>query len=286
MGAVVGALFASGLLMIVSGVRGVDVVERAPKPTPKAKRIATTPTSEIVKRVVIAVVLCGVFWWLTGWPMAGVSAASISLVVPLVAQAQRDRDEQLQQSEDIARWCEMVRDSMKAGSYLKEAIDATAQSQVSGRTIRKHVRNLADRCDEMPITAALRVFADEVADPICDQIVLSLILCEEQGGKQLVEVLDEIVASVRRRAAMRRRVETGRARTYAATRAMVVMTILIAVLMTVFASGFMEPFDSPFGQLWMGVVGAAFTAAVWAMVPMSRPEPEHRLIRSTAGSGV
>jgi len=77
---------------------------------------------------------------------------------------------------------------------------------------------------------------------------------------------------------MRRRVETGRARTYAATRAMVGMTILLAVLMTVFATEFMSPFDTVFGQVWMGVVGAAFTGAVWAMVPLSQPEPEPRLL--------
>lgn len=282
MGAMAGLLMLAGLYLVGSGLRGVEVVERVKKEKPvAAKRVeaAATPR-ELAQRAAIAVVLLGVFWWSTGWPMAGASAAAISLVVPKLAHAQREREAQLGRSEDLARWCEMVRDSVRAGTSLKAAFDATAQPNLVGVTIRVPVRLLSDRCDEIPVSAALRMFADDVADPICDQVVLSLVMVEEQGGKDLVPVLTEVVDSVRRRAAMRRRVETGRARTYAATRAMVGMTILLAVLMTVFATDFMSPFDGVFGQVWMGVVGAAFTGAVWAMVPLSKPEPEPRLLAS------
>jgi len=282
-GAFNGLVVVVGLYLVVSGWRGVEVVDVAKaKPRPVSKPSvpvapAATPR-ELARRGVVALVLLVTFWWATGWPMSGASAAAISLVVPKLARAQRQRERQLGQSEDLARWCEMVRDSVRAGSSLKAAIDATAQPRLVGMTIRVPVRVLSDRCDEMPVSRALRMFADDVADPICDQVVLSLVMVEEQGGKDLVPVLREVVDSVRRRAAMRRRVETGRARTYAATRAMVGMTILLAVLMTVFATEFMSPFDTVFGQVWMGVVGAAFTGAVWAMVPLSQPEPEPRLL--------
>ena len=277
----VGVLVVAGVALIVSGFRGVEIKEKAP--TVSKVRTSNAPTKAVVKQIMIAVVLWVVFWWLTGWPMAGASAAAISLVIPKLQAAQRQREAQLARAEDLARWCEMVRDSMRSGSGLKDAIDATAQPQVSGLTIRVPVRVLSDRCDAMPISKALRLFADDVSDPICDQIVLSLVMVEEQGGKELVPVLSEIVGSVRRRAAMRRRVETGRSRTYAATRAMVAMTIALAALMTVFATDFMKPFDTAMGQVWMGVVGASFTAAVWAMVPLSRPEPDPRLLANLPG---
>lgn len=277
-GAVVGMLAAVGVWMALSGWRGVEVVER-----PERVRVTRTiSTATLVRRTVIALALFVLLWALTGWPMAGATAAGISLVVPGLAQAQRDRARQLARAEDLARWCEMLRDTMRAGNGLKASIDATAQPRVSGQTIRVPVRVLSDRCDLMPVSAALRLFADDVADPICDQIVTSLIMVEERGGKELVPVLSEIVESVRRRARMRRRVEVGRARTYSATRAMVVMTLLLACLMTMFATSFMEPFDSAAGQFWMGVVGAIFVGAVWAMIPMSRPEPQARLLANLA----
>lgn len=273
-GAVVGLLASVGVWIALSGWRGVEVVERPERVTVTR----TVSTATLVRRTLIALALFGLLWVLTGWPMAGATAAGISLVVPGLAQAQRDRARQLARAEDLARWCEMLRDTMRAGNGLKASIDATAQPRVSGQTIRVPVRVLSDRCDMMPVAAALRLFADDVADPICDQIVTSLIMVEERGGKELVPVLSEIVESVRRRATMRRRVEVGRARTYSATRAMVVMTLLLACVMTMFATSFMEPFDTAAGQFWMGLVGVIFVGAVWSMIPMSRPEPQARLL--------
>ncbi len=277
-GAFLGVMAALGILLVVSGWRGVVVVERPVRVSEKRP----LDTAVLMRRTLIALGCFALFWLLTGWPMAGATAAGISLVVPMLAQAQRDRATQLTRAEELARWCEMVRDTTRAGSGLKAAIDATAKPRVSGRTIRVPVRVLSDRCETMPVSEALRLFADDVADPICDQIVTSLIMVEERGGKELVPVLSEIVSSVRRRASMRRRVEVGRARTYSATRAMVVITMSFAMLMAVFATSFMEPFDSAAGQFWMFVVGAIFTGAVWAMIPMSRPEPEARLLSRLA----
>ena len=280
-GAFVGLAAALGILLVISGWRGVEVVERATRSS--AKRPVDTRT--LVRRTLIALGWFGLLWVLTGWPMAGATAAGISLVVPMLAQAQRDRATQLARAEELARWCEMVRDTMRAGSGLTAAIDATARPRVSGDTIRVPVRVLSDRCETMPVAEALRLFADDVADPICDQIVTSLIMVEERGGKELVPVLSEIVSSVRRRASMRRRVEVGRARTYSATRSMVIITVVFALLMAVFATSFMEPFDSAAGQFWMFLVGAIFTGAVWAMIPMSRPEPQARLLRTLTPEG-
>lgn len=275
-GALLGVAVAGGVMLVVSGWRGVEVTERAAPTRPTTRR--PIDGRAIVRRVAIAVVACVSVWAVTGWPMAGATAVGICIVVPMLAEAQRERERRLQRAEDLARWCEMVRDTMRGGAGLKAAIDATARPRVSGSTIRVPVRLLSDRCDTMSVASALRMFADDVADPICDQIVASLIMVEERGGRELVPVLSEIVTSVRRRASMRRRVEVGRARTYSAQKAMVVMTMGLALAMALFARSFMEPFDTAAGQFWMFVVGAIFTGGVWAIIPMSRPEDEARLL--------
>lgn len=284
-GALLGVVAGVGVLLVVSGWRGVEVVARA-APTKAARTERPIDARLVARRTLIAAVSCVLIWVLTGWPMAGATAAGISLVVPMLADAQRERERRLQRAEDLARWCEMVRDTMRGGAGLKAAIDATAKPRVSGATIRVPVRVLSDRCDTMPVSSALRLFADDVADPICDQIVASLIMVEERGGRELVPVLSEIVGSVRRRASMRRRVEVGRARTYSAQRAMVAITMGFALLMSVFATSFMEPFDTAAGQFWMFVVGAIFVGAVWAMIPMSRPDEEARLLATISDEAV
>ena len=269
-----------GVYLVVTGVRGVESSEPAVKPAASKPPVRRPGDANVAKRTALAVVIGAAFWWMTGWPMAGASATAVSMVVPLVAQAQRDRDRQLARAEDLARWCEMVRDSVRAGAPLRQAFDATARPGLVGESLRIPVRLLSDRCEVMPVAQALRLFADDVADPVADQIVVSLIMVEEEGGKDFVPILNEIVETVRRGVSMRRRVETGRARTYAATRSTIGITIVLAVLMTTFASDFMTPFDSFVGQFWMAIVGALFTGAVWATIPLSRPEPEPRLLTS------
>ena len=77
---------------------------------------------------------------------------------------------------------------------------------------------------------------------------------------------------------MRQRVETGRARTYASARAMVVITMLMVVVLMLFSPDFMEPYDSVGGQLVMAIAGALFAGAVWALIQMSRPESQPRVL--------
>lgn len=276
-GAIVAVAFVGGVYLVATGLRGVESVPKAAveKPVATARPVNWVV---VVKRAAIAWGLWAALWYLTGWPMAGATAAGISLVVPLLRAAQNERKRQLDRAEHLARWCEMVRDQIRAGNTLKAAIDTTANGRVTGDTIRVPVRVMSDRCDDMSVSDALRLFADDVGDAICDQIVTSLIMVEEKGGKQLVPVLSEIVDSVRRRASMRLRVETGRARTYSATRAMVYMTIGLALLATLFGGTFMEPFDTFAGQFWMAIIGVIFVGGMYSMIPMSRPEPEPRLL--------
>lgn len=77
---------------------------------------------------------------------------------------------------------------------------------------------------------------------------------------------------------MRQRVETGRARTYASARSMVVITLLMVAVLMLFSPDFMAPYDEAWGQVVMSIAGALFVGAVWALIQMSRPVPQPRVL--------
>ena len=77
---------------------------------------------------------------------------------------------------------------------------------------------------------------------------------------------------------MRQRIETGRARTYASARSMVTITMLMVVVLMLFSPDFMEPYDAAGGQLVMLIAGALFVGAVWALIQMSRPIAQPRVL--------
>ena len=213
---------------------------------------------------------------MTGWPAAGVLAGGAAAVAPLLSGTRRRRDELNAKSEALASWAEMLRDTITAHAGLREAIALTAR--VAPAPIRKEVQLLAVRAERESLTTALRRFAVEVADPVADLIVASLVIAAERQAQRLAELLTQIAGSAREQSAMRLRVETGRARTYASSRALVAITFGLAVILLVFSPTFMSPYDSATGQIVLMAIGALFAGALWALVQLGRPVTPPRLL--------
>jgi Flp pilus assembly protein TadB len=126
--------------------------------------------------------------------------------------------------------------------------------------------------------AALRQFAVDMSDPVADLIVASLVIAAERQAQRLSDLLSQIATAAREQTAMRLRIETGRARTYASSRALVVITFGLAVVLMVFSPKFMAPYDTATGQVVLIVIGGLFAAALAALASMSRPVRPPRLL--------
>jgi Flp pilus assembly protein TadB len=137
----------------------------------------------------------------------------------------------------------------------------------------------------LPLGDALRRFGAEVADPVADLIVASLVIAAERQAQRLPELLARIAAAAREQASMRMRVETGRARTYASSRALVVITFGLAVGLLLFSPTFMAPYDTVGGQMVLMIIGGLFAGALAALVAMSRPALPPRLFAAEVDTG-
>ena len=266
-GAVTGLLFAVGLWIAIAGFRGVTQRSTVRRPI---------SWDQLWWRGGLVLAAAAAGWALTGWPAAGVLAGGAAAVAPLLSGTRRRRDELNAKSEALASWAEMLRDTITAHAGLREAIALTAR--VAPAPIRKEVQLLAVRAERESLTTALRRFAVEVADPVADLIVASLVIAAERQAQRLAELLTQIAGSAREQSAMRLRVETGRARTYASSRALVAITFGLAVILLVFSPTFMSPYDSATGQIVLMAIGALFAGALWALVQLGRPVTPPRLL--------
>lgn len=266
-GALIGALLAAGVMLIVAGMRATAVPHEAPR------TVEWRPTALVVGGALFAAL---VVWALTGWPAAGVLAAAAAVIAPKLRGTKRRRDEVTSRSEALAAWAEMLRDTVSAHAGLREAISISAR--VAPRPIREEVQRLALRSERGQLTVALRQFAVEVKDPVADLIVAALVVAADRQANRLSELLGQIASSAREQAAMRVRVETGRARTYASSRALVVITFGFAVTLMVFSPSYMEPYDAATGQLVLAIVGMLFAGALWGLVDLGRPAEAPRIL--------
>jgi tight adherence protein B len=267
-GAFVGLTVAIGVCLIVAGLR------RQPVPAAASRR--PVAWGGVVPRAGPVVVATAVGWAATGWPAAGVVAGAAAAIAPMLVAAQRARQLLNERSEALASWAEMLRDTIGAHAGLRQAIALSAP--VAPLPIRSSVQVLAARLEHEPLGPSLRAFADDIADPVADLIVAALVIAAERQAQRLAELLSQIATAARQQSSMRLRVETGRARTYASSRALVVITFGLAVGLLLFSPEFMSPYDTITGQLVLIGIGGLFTAALGALVSMSRPAVVPRLL--------
>lgn len=266
-GALLGVMVAGGAVLMVAGFRATTAPERKTS-------VLNWRTSATSAAIALAAGIVG--WAATGWFAVGGLAAGVAVIAPRLAGTKARREHAQERSEALASWAEMLRDTVSAHAGLREAISITAK--VAPRAIRDDVQRLSARAEREQLTKALRQFATEVADPVADLVVAALVIASDRQAHRLSELLSQIASSAREQAGMRIRVETGRARTYASARALVLITFGFAVVLMLFSPTYMEPYDSMSGQLVLMMIAALFAGALWGLVQLGRPSESPRIL--------
>jgi Flp pilus assembly protein TadB len=272
-GATIAVIMCLGVWIAVAGLRGVVDRERDP---------FVIDTSAVLGRFGLAVIVAIGVWAGTGWPMAGLSAGAIAAMIPLLIETRRERNEQLDMANALASWAEMLRDTIASHAGLNQAVAMTAA--VAPLPIQYELRQLAVDAERMPLAAALRRFATAVDDSVADLIVAALIIADQHQAQNLSGLLSDIARSSRQQSSMRLRIETGRARTYASVRSIVIITLGLAIGLVVFSPDYLTPYDGVGGQIVLAIIGALFVGAVFALISMSRPVPQPRLLAGVEDS--
>jgi Flp pilus assembly protein TadB len=266
-GALLGVMLAGGVLLIAAGLRGT---------TAAAKQTAVLDWRASARNAVAALGAAAVGWAVTGWVAVAGLAAGVAVIAPRLAGTKARREQAQERSEALASWAEMLRDTVSAHAGLREAISITAK--VAPRAIREDVQRLSARAEREQLTKALRQFATEVGDPVADLIVSALVIASDRQAHRLSELLSQIAASAREQVGMRIRIETGRARTYASARALVLITFGFAIVLMLFSPTYMEPYDSMAGQFVLMMIAALFAGALWGLVQLGRPSEAPRIL--------
>jgi Flp pilus assembly protein TadB len=218
----------------------------------------------------------------TGWPVAAVVAAGGAWVLPGLVGPDRVARTQVERIEAVAAWTEMLRDTLAAAAGLEQAIIATAPGAPAA--IRPQVQALAadltghvtgDHQNRAGVGGrrlpdALRAFADGVADPTGDLVVAALVMASAHQGRQLTELLASLATAAREQAAMRLRVEAGRARTRTSVRVIIITTVVMAAGLIALNRPYLTPYDTAAGQLVLAAITVVFALALTGLARIAR----------------
>ncbi|TKG60929.1 type II secretion system F family protein [Prauserella endophytica] len=263
-GTVLAAVFglgaAAGVLLIVAAWRRPAVT--APSSRPRALvRAARGQAGDrrALLRLTVAVgagVLTGA---VTGWVVGAALAAAAVSFLPRLVGPDRAHQRRVARIEAIASWTEMLRDVLSAAAGLEQAILATAP--LAPVAIRGEVATLAARLESgQRLAPALRALARELDDPTADLVLAALVLAAEHQARQLGDLLGSLATTARGQAAMRMRVETGRARTRTSVRVIVATTLAFAAAVVVFNRAYLDVYNTATGQIVLLLIGGLFAA--------------------------
>ncbi|WP_410634334.1 type II secretion system F family protein [Amycolatopsis sp. cmx-4-83] len=277
---VLGGGVAIGALLIVAGLRGRSA--RAVKSSRPSTWLAAQHDRKQVGLLAVAVLTGLAVGVVTGWVVGGILAVVAVVGLPRILGSNVDHQRQLQRIEAIAGWTEMLRDTLVAAAGLEQAILATAPACPAA--IRAEITELAVRLERGErLAPSLRHLADQLHDPTADLVISALVLAAEHQARQLADLLGELAGEAREQAAMRMRVEAGRARTRTSVRVVVITTLVFAIGLVLLNRGYLAPYDSAFGQIMLLLVGLLFTAAfTWLGRIVRQRDPERFLTELSA----
>jgi Flp pilus assembly protein TadB len=131
--------------------------------------------------------------------------------------------------------------------------------------LRDRVARLLWRLGRSEPRVAVRQFADELDDPSGDLVASVLLLALSRSGRT-AELLSELAATIRERAAMRLRIEAERSGQRSEAKFVVTAGILLVAGIAVFGrnTSFLSAYDTPTGQLVLLAVAVLYaTGLVW-----------------------
>ncbi|MFI6326528.1 type II secretion system F family protein [Nonomuraea sp. NPDC050556] len=227
--------------------------------------------------IAIALVATIAVYVLTGWPVAGFAAFIGVLTLPKVVSA-RAATERIRKLEALELWTRRLADLLVAGRALEQALEHSAARNVPP-AIAEPVAALARRLRviRMPTEQALRLFADELNDPIGDRIAAALILVARRRGKGASTVLQRLAELVAKDVSDRREVEAARAEHRTTVRWIIGIFITFTAV-AVFQQSYAAPFSTPVGQTVLAVVAAFYGIALWWLHRLGNAAPGHRFL--------
>jgi Flp pilus assembly protein TadB len=219
---------------------------------------------------------------ITGWVLALLVVPVAAVGLPWLLSSPRPDIAQL---EALQEWTRALAGVMGEGQGLEQAIPATLRS--TPEAVQPQVRRLVYRLRAGWTTPdALRAFGDEIGTTTGDLVVSKLILASRRRGDGLVQALRDVAASAASDVAARRRIEADRAKPRSNARFVTLVSAGTLAFLSLGGTDYMAPYRTPFGQLLLALLLAAYIGILIWMRQMAagRPEPRFLVQGTTSGS--
>lgn len=287
MSIVLSLALAASVLLIVSGMTSGDP---APRDEARRQRRLAAGVARLIEEAGVAgmrprdlllasagtAALTGtVAHVLLGWPVMALAAAGVGATLPAWYLRGRRERRRAALQEAIADAVDTLRDGVRVGLGLEEALRAIAAG--GPEPLRDTFGAIERDASHSGLEPALRRARDRVADPVFDGVVAALLLAYRAGGRNLGAVLDGLGRSVRAQVQARREVRAEQARNILSARVIAALPLVLLVVIRTISPAYLEAFSIPAGQTVLALC-ALSVAAGYALMLRATALPEGRRV--------
>ncbi len=249
---------ALGLLLAIQGLRGIRILPELESVFPGGTSVAAA-TAWFVGAVIMGLMILAV----TRWVGAAIGVAGIVIGIPWFFGGTKDIRHEIERTQAIATWAEMIRDNMAGAAGLEQALLSTAD--IAPLPIAKEVRSFANRLDSHNVADSLAFLGRDLRHPAADLVVVSLANASRMEGRDLGPLLGRLSESIRADVRMRQRIEVGRARIRTSSKIVLGVTLFTVALVYFTSRDLLAVYDSTSGQIWLLGIFGLFIGALWLM---------------------
>lgn len=249
---------ALGLLLAIQGVRGNRILPELstvfPDGTTTASATAWTAGAIIISLMVLAV---------TRWIGAALGVGILVMGVPWFFGGTKQTKREIERTQAIATWAEMIRDNIAGAAGLEQALLST--SDIAPVPIAKEVRAFANRLDNISVVDALVLLGRDLQHPAADLVVVSLANASRMEARDIGPLLTRLSESIRADVRMRLRIEVGRSRIRTSSKIVLIVTLFTVAMVYFTSRELLEVYDTTSGQIWLLGVFGLFIVSLWMM---------------------
>lgn len=216
----------------------------------------------------------GAAFAVTGWPAAVAACAILGWIAPTALDRVRGDKERLARTEAIAELASRIRDLLRSGMGIHDALKQASINPPS--VITAEINRLVADARVSGLSEAAGRFAARIEDETASLFSSALGLAERVGSGYTSELLDSLAESAQARAAVLREAHARQAHNKTSARIVAAAPVLLLLAIRRANPAFLEPFDTALGQMVLVLSFAMIATGYVAMKRMGQLEGGRR----------
>ena len=214
---------------------------------------------------------------LFSWPVVTLAASGAGLLLPAWYYRQRALRRRAEVEEAIGEAVEMLRDAVRIGLGVEEALRALART--GPEPLRPALRGLERDLRLSGFEEALDRARERLGEPLFDTLAVALQTAYRIGGRNLAAVLDGISHSVRGTVQVRREVRAQQAQNVLSARVIAALPVVLVLVIRASTPGYLAAFSQPAGQAVLACCLLSVAVGYTVMLRQASLPGQERVLR-------